>query len=295
MCCYDSLYANKDKNTTTNNSIVLERLQRATVLVVGIGGVGSWAAEALCRSGIGTIVLMDLDDICISNTNRQLHATTEAIGKLKTEIMRDRLLSINPECQIQVWNDFCSAENVDHVLTSIPSLSACIDAIDENSAKTALIAACSRHGIPIVTCGGSAGLSDPTAWILEDLTRANGDSLLSKCRKNLRQMYGFAQGASFRTDDGTIRKPPRKWNIRAVLSTEPVGKRSVSSSWRACDGPLGTACFVTGSAGFIAAGEIVSQIAENRFVIPKHFSRGHKNKTNPSHSKKSPDSSNIPP
>jgi tRNA A37 threonylcarbamoyladenosine dehydratase len=188
----------KDKEVAQDPHLqVVERFSRATVVVVGLGGVGSWAAEALCRSGIGSLVLIDLDDICISNTNRQLHALSSTVGKMKIDEMKRRLNDINPDCNITLIHDFVSPDNVDDIVTSIPNLTACLDAIDGTKGKASIIAACSRYGIPIVTCGGSAGRTDPTKFVCEDLTRAMGDKLLASCRKDLRKLYGFEEGASF--------------------------------------------------------------------------------------------------
>lgn len=109
------LYAPKDVTTDSESRAhlaVIDRLAESTVCVIGIGGVGSWAAEALCRSGVGNLILVDLDDICISNTNRQLHATSSSIGRLKTEEMQRRLVDINPDCNVTLIHDFVSAMEV---------------------------------------------------------------------------------------------------------------------------------------------------------------------------------------
>lgn len=249
---------------------VVDRLSKATVMVVGLGGVGSWAAEAICRSGVGKLVLIDLDDICISNTNRQLHAMTSTIGKMKIDEMKKRLNDINPECEIQLIHDFVSPRNIDSIFHDFPNVTTCLDAIDGSIGKASLIAACARYGIPVVTCGGSAGRTDPTKFICEDLTRADGDALLSTCRKTLRKRYGFEKNEE-------RKKSVRKWNIRAVYSTErqkllPEG--SDASSLRRCDGALGTACFVTGTCGFVAASEVIAQIANDNLLPPGRFRRG---------------------
>ena len=252
---------------------VIDRLRESHCVVVGLGGVGSWAAEALCRSGIGYITLIDLDDICISNTNRQLHALSSSVGQMKIDAMKTRLLQINPNCKVTLIYDFVSKENADEMWDDIEKLSskpvtACLDAIDGSDSKAAWIASCVRRKVPVVTCGGSAGLTDPTKFICDDLTRAFHDPLLSLTRKNLRKYYGFQggvpKGSKCRDPStGKLRKKlPRKWKIQAVYSSEQA--RSVSkksSSMRQCDGPLGTACFVTGTSGFIAAGKSICSVA----------------------------------
>ena len=262
---------------------VIDRLEASRVVVVGLGGVGSWAAEALCRSGVGHITLIDLDDICISNTNRQLHALSTSVGQMKIDAMQSRLKEINPECEVTLIHDFVSKENADEIWNTIEELSpkavnACLDAIDGSDAKTAWIASCARRKVPIVTCGGSAGRTDPTKFICDDLTRAKEDPLLSSCRKNLRKYYGFQEGVSpgekaRDPSTGKLRKKlPRKWKIQAVYSTEsPRSVPKESSSMRRCDGALGTACFVTGASGFVAAGKVVDMIANNKLPKPKQF------------------------
>ena len=252
---------------------VVERLSRATVVVVGLGGVGSWAAEALCRSGIGNLVLVDLDDICISNTNRQLHALSSTVGNMKIDEMKRRLSDINPQCNLTLVHDFVSEENVYDILDGISEITACLDAIDGARGKSSLIAACAKKRIPIVTCGGSAGRTDPTQFTCQDLARVDDDKLLASCRKTLRKDYAFKGGLSFheRRSQG---KKPEKWNILAVYSTErakdlPESDGSKGGSLRRCDGALGTACFVTGTAGFIAAGKIVEMIANEKLMAPK--------------------------
>jgi len=249
---------------------VVDRLHQSTVVVIGLGGVGSWAAEALCRSGVGNLILIDLDDIYISNTNRQLHATSTTVGQMKIEEMRRRLIDINPQCSVTNIHEFISQDNVHEILDGLlPDVDAVLDAIDTRQAKTALIAACVERGVPIVTCGGSAGMMDPTKIVVDDLTRANGDTLLRSCRKDLRKFYGFSMGAKWHENKGKT----KKWRVPAVFSTEltkhvPQGEDKVGAL-RRCDGALGTACFVTGTVGFIAAGQVVEMIATNKPLRPR--------------------------
>lgn len=270
------LYSN-DASTSQSNETqsdlhfqVVERLNNSTVAVIGLGGVGSWAAEALCRSGVGNLILVDLDDICISNTNRQLHATSTTVGKMKIDEMRRRLLDINPHCQITNIHEFVTENNVNNLLDRmLPSLDVLIDAIDSRQAKTALIASCVEKRIPIVTVGGAAGKIDTTKIEVEDLTRVNGDKLLTSTRHQLRKLYGFSGGKSWKERKG---RQPKKWRIPAVHSTEstrdlPQSKDSLMT-FRRCDGALGTACFVTGTFGFAAAGEVVKMLASDKPLAP---------------------------
>ena len=141
----------------------LERLAAAHVAVVGIGGVGSWAAEALARSGVGEISLFDLDDVCITNTNRQVHALQGAVGRAKVEVMAERIHAINPACRVHAVADFVTRDNLAELITL--QLDMVIDCIDSVAAKAALIAWCKRRKIAIVTTGGAGGAdrSDPCA------------------------------------------------------------------------------------------------------------------------------------
>mmetsp|Transcript_25797 Transcript_25797/g.37474 ORF Transcript_25797/g.37474 Transcript_25797/m.37474 type:complete len:383 (+) Transcript_25797:158-1306(+) len=260
--------SNKVSESQSPHLDIIDRLTKSTVAVVGLGGVGSWAAEALCRSGIGNIILIDLDEICISNTNRQLHALESTVGKSKIDEMKSRLLDINPCCNITTIHDFITRDNVDEIVESLlPEITICLDAIDGQLEKTALIAACADRGIPIVTCGGAAGRMDPTKITYDDLSKAQECRLLFRCRKNLRQEYGFKRGPP------AGHRKPKKFNITAVFSTE-VQKSVVqqdTSSLRRCDGALGTSCFVTGTYGFVAASRIVEMIAKDEVLIPKPY------------------------
>jgi len=265
---------------------ILNRFKNAAVLVVGMGGVGSWAAEALCRSGIGTLVLIDLDDICISNTNRQLHATSKTVGQMKVDVMRERLLSINNECKVRAIHEFVTADNVHEIFDSVQQqlgnetpITAVVDAIDTAKEKAAILAACDERGIPVVTCGGAAGRKDPSKIMAQDLTLIKNDKLLATCKKHLRKRYRFQAGLPFRElQKGKKVKP---WKIQGVFSEELVVEQQqqqdtthhhqlINSSLRKCDGgALGTACFVTGTFGFVAAAVIVDAIANDKLRIPR--------------------------
>ena len=260
------------ESKTSDFSQPLQRLQQATVVIVGLGGVGSWCAEALARSGIGNLVLIDLDDICISNTNRQLHATSSTIGKLKIEEMQRRLLDINPYCNVSLVHEFVSPGNVHSVIEHLGA-SVLVDVIDGSKEKSALLAACADLRIPVITCGGAAGRKDPTKIVCDDLTEVIGDKLLATCRKDLRKYHGFERGLPFQEKRKLKQSKSRKWNIQAVFSTEPQKSlpagADLGSSFRRCDGALGTACFVTGAYGFATAARVVDMIANGRIVPPR--------------------------
>src|SRR6185436_2974937 len=153
----------------------LERLRQAHVCVIGLGGVGSWAVEALARSGIGQITLVDLDDVCISNVNRQLHATDGELGKPKVGVMAQRVKAINPECVVHPQQMFFLKSNAEEILDT--PYNAVLDAIDSPARKCLLIARCVERGIPIVTTGASAGRCDPAAVEVLDLAFSSHDRL----------------------------------------------------------------------------------------------------------------------
>jgi len=177
-----------------------------------------------------------------------------------------------------VSHDFVTVETADDLIKSLPELTACIDAIDGMYEKTALILACVNHSVPIVTCGGAAGRMDPTQIVINDLTKVSEDRLLFHCRKTLRQNHGFPK-----VEMPSRGKKPRvrSWRIPAVYSTEVQQKVDnteadmVTSSFRTCDGFLGTGCFVTGSYGFVAATKIIEMIAMDSLIVPKKHRRKH--------------------
>ena len=178
------------------------------IAVVGIGGVGSWVAEALARSGIGEITLIDLDDVCVSNINRQVHALQNTVGHMKTEVMAERLKEINPDIQVHVKHTFLTPKNVGDLLTT--EFSYVFDATDSVKAKTSIVVHCRRNKIPLMVCGGAGGQLDPTQIQIEDLARTTQDPLLAKIRNNLRRLHNYS------------RNPKRKFGVECVYSTEQL-------------------------------------------------------------------------
>jgi tRNA threonylcarbamoyladenosine dehydratase len=226
----------------------LERLRSSSVCVVGLGGVGSWAAEAVARSGVGRITLVDLDDVCVSNVNRQLHALDGAIGRPKVEVMAERIASINPACQVRAIAEFFTETTAEQILAS--RFDFVLDAIDQVTNKCLLIARCHQKQIPIVTVGGAGGRRNPTAVQVADLAKTTHDALLQQVRKRLRDEHGFP------------RDPKVLFGVPCVYSTEPVMPPSEGCAGRiTCDNGYGTASFVTGAFGLVAASCVVSWIA----------------------------------
>ena len=229
------------------------RLRAARVAVVGIGGVGSWAAEALARSAVGTLRLVDLDHISESNTTRQIHALGDAYGRAKVDAMADRIVAINPACVVQRIESFAAADNVAALVDDVDWI---IDCIDQVSAKAALVAHCRARGVPVLVCGAGGGRVDPTRLRSADLARAHGDPLLAKLRYRLRRHHGFPRESG--------RRVPR-FGVVAVYSDEPVvapvfvQADGAPGSPLACSG-YGSSVAVTGALGFAAAAAVMRAI-----------------------------------
>ena len=192
----------------------LAKLQRASVCVIGIGGVGSWAVEALARSAVGYITLIDLDNIAESNVNRQLHAIDGAFGMAKVTAMAQRIKAINPACVVKEIEDFVTPENVAQMLND--GFDMVLDAIDDAKAKVVIVAYCKESNIPLVTVGGAGGRLDPTKIKQGDLSQVVGDRLLAKVRNQLRREHGFPKAPT------SHKKSAVKFGITALYSDEQV-------------------------------------------------------------------------
>ena len=224
-----------------------EAFRRSHVLVAGLGGVGSWAAEALARSAIGEITLVDFDHIAPSNVNRQLHAVEGEFGKSKVDAMAQRLKAINPDIKIHAIDDFLTSENMSQILSDRGDSFAVLDATDDVKMKIALAEFC-RKEILLVMCGGAGGKVDPTRIIANDLSKTTQDPLLSKIRYALRKSYGFPSD------------PKKRFGITAIYSEEP--RQGVSSGGLSCSG-YGSAVTVTAAFGLAAAAEVLDRIRKN--------------------------------
>ena len=238
-----------------------DNLNRSCVTIVGIGGVGSWVAEALARTAIGKMILIDLDDLCITNTNRQIHATDDNVGRLKVEVMAERIKLINRNCQVIPVVDFISKDNLaEHIDNNTDYV---VDAIDNARTKAALIAYCKRQKIKILTIGGAGGQKDPLKITLGDLSRSWQDPLSAKVRSELRSNYRFSKN------------PKRRFGVECVYSTEQLiypkanGGVSLEKQSRAgsarldCAQGFGAAVTVTATFGMIAAARIINKLSES--------------------------------
>ncbi len=250
----------------------MARLARAHVLVVGCGGVGSFAAEALARSGLGHITLVDFDLVCVTNSNRQLHAMRGNIGKPKVDVMAERLRLVHPTSRIDARVEFFEAENADAILEPRPDY--VIDAIDNITAKAHLIATCRKREIPLVSSMGAAARLDPTRVKVDDLARTHHDPFAHHVREVLRQKHGWQFKAS------------RPTGIPAVFTDEPPTAPSDLAYDAATDGfhcvcPQsdndkhtcekraridGSAAWLTGTFGLVAASVVVRELTGEQVI-----------------------------
>jgi tRNA A37 threonylcarbamoyladenosine dehydratase len=237
----------------------LEKLRAAHVAVIGIGGVGTWAAEALARSGVGTLTLVDLDEVCVTNINRQLHALTETVGRAKVGAMAERIRAINPGCRVTAEQKFFNGQTADELLA--PKYDFILDAIDDVANKVLLLVRCREKNLPVVSCGGAGGRRELTAVRTGDLSQASHDRLLAEVRRRLRQEHGFPAGQS-------AMGVPCVYSVERTVYPQADGTvcemRSAAEDGARlnCNGGLGSATFVTGAFGFAAAGLVVGKIAE---------------------------------
>ncbi|MBN8726172.1 MAG: tRNA threonylcarbamoyladenosine dehydratase [Xanthomonadales bacterium] len=234
------------------------RLAHAHACVVGIGGVGSWVVEALARSGVGRLTLIDADEVCISNTNRQLHALDGEYGRAKVAVMAERLRRINPGIEVDAIEQFLTPTNLASLLDRGYDL--VIDCCDAFRVKVETIAWCRRRKLPLITCGSAGGRTDPTLVAVRDLSRTEHDALLALVRKKLREEFNFPRG------------PKRYFGVQAVYSRENVrypqsdgsvcGLRPAASGGMKldCGGGLGAVAHLTGAFAFAAVSRAIPRL-----------------------------------
>jgi len=236
-------------------------LRNAHFCVIGIGGVGSWAAESLARTGIGEITLIDHDDIAASNINRQIHSLSNTIDQSKVETMAERIQQINPDCKINIIDDFITESNCQKHLQH--NYDYVIDAIDAIKFKCAIIYYCKRNKIPVITTGGAGGLTDPTMINITDLAKTWNDPLAAKVRSHLRSQYGYTKN------------PKRSFGVKCVYSTQqqqyPKDDGSVDYARPAlkgvrldCAAGFGSATSVTASFGFVATSKAIEDLLKKK-------------------------------
>ena len=218
-----------------------EKLLTKKILIIGLGGVGSWSFEALVRTGFHQLKIVDLDDICISNTNRQLHTHQESIGKFKVDELQNRALSINPHINIETTHQFYTEKTSDDILSYNPDY--ILDCIDSVKNKCHLISCAKEKNIPILVTGGAGGKKDPLQLQVNDLNRTFNDDLLMQTRKKLKREFGFP------------RYDKKKFHIPAIFSPETKIEPDnlANKNGLNCQNGIGSLLQVTGSMGFLAA------------------------------------------
>ncbi len=231
----------------------LAQLRSAHACIIGLGGVGSWVAESLARSGIGEITLIDADEVCVSNTNRQLHALAGNYGKSKARMLAERIHAIAPACRVHPIEVFFTEKNAAELLGR--RYGAVVDAIDGMNNKALLIASCKQRAIPVVVCGGVGGRRDPTRLRICDLGRAVGDTMLQLVRRKLRREYGFPkfEGKNFHiacvySDEKQVEPAP----CEGASGDAPVKLD--------CATGFGAVSHLTGTMGFFAAHQVIETL-----------------------------------
>jgi tRNA A37 threonylcarbamoyladenosine dehydratase len=232
----------------------LARFRAAHICVIGVGGVGSWIVEALARSAVGQLTLIDLDNVAESNINRQIQALSDTVGQAKIVALAERIALINPDCRVNLVEDFIAPDNLDTMIGG-KGYDYVIDAIDSVRSKAALIAYCRDHGLPVITIGSAGGKTDAARIEVRDISKTEQEPLLKMVRKRLRTDYGFPR--SIKT----------KFNVDAVFSMEPVAMPETEASCE-IDGITGLNCagfgssmVVTATFGMIAAGHVLNKLA----------------------------------
>lgn len=236
----------------------LARLRAAHVCVIGVGGVGSWTVEALARSGVGALTLIDLDDVCVTNVNRQLPALDGQIGRPKIDVLADRVALIQPTCRVTRCAEFFTPATAAALLA--PGFDFVIDATDRLSNKCEIILRCRERGIPVLTCGSAGGRRDGTAIRVCDLAHSIQDELLRQVRRKLRREFAFPRDpqTAFGIPCVFTPEPPLYPWSNGTCATEPEPGSSLTLD---CATGFGTATFITGAFGFAAAGEVVRRLA----------------------------------
>jgi tRNA A37 threonylcarbamoyladenosine dehydratase len=245
----------------------LEKIKQAKILIIGIGGVGSWVAEALARTGVGAMTLVDLDDICVTNINRQVLAMSSTVGQFKVDAMKKRVIDIHPECVVETKQCFFNPKNLNNIFDR--DYDFVVDACDDFTNKCYLIEYCRNENIPLVVMGGAGGKTDPLQIRVTDMSISQNDRLLARLRKKLRQEFKFPlenagdfgvwavwshERAVYPTADG-------------CLTHRPPGLAKNMD----CEEGFGSASFVTGAFAFATTS-----------IILKSLTKGLNNVINPS-------------
>ena len=236
-----------------------QKIKGSHILVVGLGGVGSWVVEALARTGVGQLTLVDFDDICVSNFNRQIHALDSSVGQLKSHVLGERIQQINKECEVHIIGDPYNRENEAKVFCR--DYDYAIDAIDISLLKEHFILACRERKIPMTVVGSTGGRKDPSKIRVDDLARTKEDTMLHIIRKNLRQQHSFPRGKD-------KFKIPTVYSIEKPLYPTSNGGTSLEKPEDFlkpldCQTGMGAATFLTGAVAFYAASTAIESITSD--------------------------------
>lgn len=234
-------------------------LHRGRIAVIGVGGIGSWAVEALARSGVGNITLIDFDQVAVSNTNRQIHALDSTFGMAKVHVLEQRIREINSDCRVSVIEDFLTEENMSQLLPA-GAFDMVIDACDQAKIKAALIAHARHNEIDLVVCGAAGGKSNPLKLRQDDLGRTTQDALLARVRDLLRREYRI------------LPRKNRKFGVTSLYLDEPLKRNpACTTSSLGCSG-YGSVVTVTGAMGFAAAAICLDKLVTPPLEVSQPYS-----------------------
>ncbi|UOO92703.1 tRNA threonylcarbamoyladenosine dehydratase [Vitreoscilla stercoraria] len=229
-----------------------QKLQQAHVTIVGVGGVGSWVVEALARSGVGQLTLIDLDNVAESNTNRQLPAVTPLFGMPKVEALKQRVFDINPECQVHIIEDFVDEDNISTLFAQ--NVDFVVDAIDQVRVKAAMAAWFVRHKQAFIVSGAAGGQRHPEHIRVADLSAVKNDKLLSNLRYTLRKRHGFSR------DTDKKMKVPCVYSLETVMPPQNDGACDLNGSQGLSCAGYGASMLVTASVGLQCAHAAIEHI-----------------------------------
>lgn len=236
----------------------LEKIRTSKILVIGIGGVGSWIAESLARTGIGSMTLVDLDDVCVTNINRQVHAINSTVGKFKVDVMKDRILEIQPFCEVDTKQCFFNPKNLGIIFDR--NYDFVVDASDDFTNKCFMIDYCKKNNIQLITVGAAGGKKDPSQIRVTDLSFTSNDKFLARLRKKLRQDFSFPG-----EDDGEFGVWAVWSHERAVYPTADgcvTHKPPGFAKQMDCNEGFGSASFLTGAFAFAATSVVIRELTK---------------------------------
>lgn len=232
----------------------IEKLKNTKVVIFGLGGVGSFVAEGLARAGVGSFILVDDDRICLTNLNRQIIATRKTIGKYKTEVMRDRILDINPNANIEISKEFFMPDSSHDMLDS--SINYIVDAVDTVTAKIELVVTANTLNIPIISAMGTGNKLDPTKFEVTDIFKTEMCPLAKVMRKELKKRNIKHLKVVYSKEEPIIPKSEEESNCKTNCVCPPGTKRKCSTRNQV----PGSISFVPSVAGLIIAGEVVKDV-----------------------------------